>query len=138
MTIRYLRLNSGDSFPAACDLSPFKAIVVVEEPVESQWQAAASRWLADSGCLYMMAWGEDCSSWDDSVDLANINQFDCDDIPDAKFIMTTWHDDESLPDVAWFAKVCAHHPTVEIENVVFLHIASADQQEEFEALYRDA
>ena len=68
--------------PDVGDLKPFKAIVVIEDRPTPEWETQASKWLVDSGCLYMMAWGEDCSSWDDSVDWANLETFDFGDIPD--------------------------------------------------------
>jgi hypothetical protein len=43
------------------------------------------------GCLYMMAWGIDCSIRDDAVDWANISDFDFKPIPPERFVMTTWH-----------------------------------------------
>ena len=138
MAVRYLRVEAGDAFPDLADFSPFKAVVVVEAPVVDTWQAAASRWLAESGCLYMMAWGHDCESWDTSVDEANLRQFAYGDIPEDDLIMTTWHDDEPLEEVVWFAKVAAHHPSIEISNLLFLHIGATDRQAEFEALFDTA
>lgn len=138
MTVQYLRIRSGDLLSSLDRFSPFKAIVVVEDVVDQKWQAEASRWLADSGCLYMMAWGKNCSSWDDSVDLANLEQFGFDKIPDDDFVMTTWHDDEPLQEVIWFAKYSANHPTIELENVLFMHIGSSNREGEFEDMYRNA
>ena len=137
-TIRYLRLNGGDPLPELDGLSPYKAIVVIEEDVSSQWQAQASRWFADSGCRFMMAWGRRCSAWHDCVDEANLERFDFSEIPDADFIMTTWHEDEPLKEVFWFAKIAAHHPTLELKNVVLLHISSIDRENEFLGLLREA
>ena len=51
--------------------SAFRTVVVVEAEVTSEWREKVSAWLVESGCLYMMAWGRDCSLWDDSVDYAN-------------------------------------------------------------------
>lgn len=138
MTILYFRLQNGDPLPVLDGFSPYKAVVVIEDIVDFEWQAAASRWLADSGCLFMMAWGKDCSSWDDSVDYANMDQFASGEIPDDKFILTSWHGDEPLQQVVWFSKFAAIHSTIELENVLFLHIGSADRQSEFEDLYRNA
>ncbi len=89
MHVHYLRLLIGDPLPALGGFSPYKAVVVIEDVVDSEWQAAASRWLADSGCLYMMAWGKESSPWDDSVDLENLDPFGYGELPDDKFIMTT-------------------------------------------------
>lgn len=138
MNIQYLRLQSGNPLPAPDGFARYKAIVVIEDVVEPDWQAAVSKWLAEPGSLYMMALGKDCNSWNDGVDFANLDQFGHDEIPDDKIIMTTWHEDESLQEVVWFAKFSAHHPTVELKNVLFLHIGSANRQSEFEALYRHA
>ena len=122
--------------PDVGDLKPFKAIVVVEDRSSPEWQAQASRWLVDSGCLYMMAWGEDCSSWDDSVDLANLEGFDFGDIPDDEFVMTTWHKNEPLREVFWFAKVVADHPAVKLDNILILHICADDKRAKFDILFR--
>lgn len=54
-----------------------------------------------------MAWGPDCSLWDDSIDLANIEKFKDRAIPDEQFVMTTWHEKETLQEVLRFAKIDA-------------------------------
>lgn len=76
----------------------------------------------------MMAWGLECSAWDDSVDWANQNAFDPEEIPEGSFVVTTWHEEESLADVFWYAKHCATHSVVDIGQTLLLHIA-AEQQE---------
>lgn len=68
-TVEYLWLPPGAKPPErAC--SPYRAIVAVEAAVEADWQAQVSDWLVRSGCRYMMAWGIECSGWDDAVDMA--------------------------------------------------------------------
>lgn len=138
MPQRYLSLCPGGPIPGLDDFSPFKAVLIIEADVESEWQSAVSRWLADSGCRYMMAWGAACSSWDDSVDEANLEQFDHGEIPEDEFIMTTWHDDESLEDVLRFAKTVARHPAVELHNTLFLHVGADDREDEIIALFAAA
>lgn len=61
MTFRYLHLPAGSS-PPMLSGEPYKAVVVVEQDVENDWRNAVSDWLVESGCLYMMAWGRDCSA----------------------------------------------------------------------------
>ena len=138
METRYLNFQNGDNLPSLDDLSPYKAIIVIEEPVSQGWQSAVSKWLVDSGCLYMMAWGIDCSSWNDSVDEANLERFNYAEIPDDKFIMTTWHENDSLEEVIEFAKTTARHPDVELNQMLFLHIGPIDRQIELESLYAKA
>lgn len=86
----------------------------------------------------MMAWGDDCGSWDDSVDWANLETFDFEDIPDDKDVMTTWHDSESLEEVCKFAKADARHRTVELNNVLIFHVGADDKRARLEAMFRNA
>jgi hypothetical protein len=131
----YIPLRSGSLLESTERFRPFKCVVLISEDVTAEWQQAVSRWLVASGCLYMMAWGVECSSWDDSVDLANLEQFDFGEIPDAEFVMTTWHRDEPLEDVFHFAKFAANHPTVEVENLVVLDIGLSGRGSMFHAMW---
>jgi hypothetical protein len=88
----YLHLAPEAALPDISALTPFRAVIIVEAAASSTWQAVVSEWLVRSGCLYAMAWGPGCSSWDDSVDMANIEQFEFKEVPKNKFVMTTWHD----------------------------------------------
>ena len=92
----YIRLDPRCSTPADALSSPYRAMLAIESHVSPDWQAKISKWLVHTGCLYMMIWGRECSSWDDSVDLANLEDFGFGEIPDDKFVMTTWNEDEPL------------------------------------------
>jgi hypothetical protein len=130
MVMQYLQLEPGSNPPDISALKPFRTVVIVDDKPTSEWQAQVSEWLVRSGCLYMMAWGKECSSWDDSVDSANLEEFDFGDIPEDKFVMTTWHENDSLRDVFWFSKNNAFHPTVELQNTVILHISWNNREKE--------
>ena len=71
----------------------------------------------------MSAWGAECSEWDDSVDMANIEANHFESIPESKLVMTTWHENEALAEAFWFAKNNAHHPSVSIQNTLLVHVA---------------
>ena len=122
--MKYIQLQPGSALPDISDLSPFRSVVVIEESVTPEWRAQVSDWLVKSGCLYMMAWGKECSTWDDSVDTANLEIFNYKNIPDDKFAMTTWHEDELLKEVFWFSKHSADHPEIEISSTLVLHISN--------------
>lgn len=138
MVIKYLQLEPESKLPDISGLKPFQSVVVIEENVSSEWQSLVSTWLVKSGCLYMMAWGKECSTWDDSVDYANIAEFNYGDIPEDKFVMTTWHEDEPLKEVFWFAKNNAFHSVVELPNILILHISSYNKEEELLLEYSNA
>ena len=135
---RYVRVQDGEPLPDVGDLKPFKAIVVIEDRPSREWQTQASSWLVDSGCLYMMAWGDDCGSWDDSVDMAHLEAFDFVDSPDEEFVMTTWHDSDSLEDTFRFAKASAQHPTVKLNNVLILHVGADDKHARLDTIFQKA
>ena len=78
----------------------------------------------------MMAWGRDCSLWDDSVDIANLQCFDYGDIPDESFAMTTWHANEPVSEVLWFAKHTAWHDTITLDGTLILHVSERDKRSE--------
>lgn len=111
MALKYLQIQPESALPQISFRKPFRAVVIVEDSVTANWQAQVSAWLVHSGCLFMMAWGEACSSWDDSVDIANLEDFDFGDIPDDQFVMTTWHENQTLNEVFWFSKHCSFHST---------------------------
>ncbi len=109
---------------------PFAAVVLIDMTVNAEWRHTVSEWLVDQGCLYMMAHGDNCSLWDDSVDIANLEAFDWnfDDIPDNKHVTTTWHEDESLEEVFFFAKTCALPFSPLIKNVIILDITENSRE----------
>ena len=135
--LAYLHLSPEQPLPELGG-APFRAVVVIEEIVADEWQHAVSAWLVEGGCLYMVAWGRDCSSWDDSVDWANLETFDFGEIPDDRFVMTTWHADETLAEVFWFAGHCAFHGDVDLERTLIVHIAAQARGDVLLAAYREA
>lgn len=89
MSVTYLHLPHGGEPPPIDALKPFKAVVVLDQAVSDDWQGRVSDWLVRSGCLYMMAWGPDSGSWDESVDWASLSVVDFAEAPDDRFVMTS-------------------------------------------------
>ena len=138
MVTNYLQLYAGAKLPDITNLRPFRSVVVIDDETTPEWQSQVSTWLVKSGCLYMMAWGKKCSAWDDSVDLANLEAFNYGDIPDDKFVMTTWHEKEPLNEVFWFSKNSAVHPTMDLPNLLILHISDTNKENELLSEYENA
>jgi len=136
--VTYLHLPSGQQPPLLKEAASFKVVVVIEQAVEAEWQSLVSDWLVESRCLYMMAWGIDCSSWDDSVDHANLSAFDFGEIPDDSFVMTTWHADEPLREAFWYAAHTACHPTVALDRTMIVDISAKARMTELLAAYQAA
>ena len=67
-----------------------------------------------------------------------MEMFDYGDIPEDQFVMTTWHEDETLSEVFDFSKRHACHSTVELNNVLIVHIGTDDKHTEFKELFDKA
>jgi hypothetical protein len=135
--IRYLHLTPDSDFPALERLSQFKAVLVIEAEVAEMTMWETSRALIASGCLYALAWGDQCEAWREALEDAALEASDYDDVPEERQVITTAHEDEDLSEVFWFAKHRATH-LAELRETLILHIADAPRREEIEAEYRDA
>lgn len=110
-------------------------MVLVEQDCEADWQDKVSDWIVESGCLYMMAWGRECSSWDDSVDHAMLRKFGGAEVSDDDFVMTTWHENEPLHEVFFFARMCAFHPEIALPTLTIVDIRAEAREAAILALH---
>jgi len=85
-----------------------------------------------------MAWGRDCTSWDDSVDWANLAAFDYGDIPDDDLVMTSWHEDETLAETFWFAAHLASHSEFDLQNLLIVDITAEGREHDILEQFRAA
>jgi len=138
MMVQYLQLQPESNLPDISALNIFRTVVIAEEPVTPDWLYKVSSWLVWSGTLYVMTWGNSCEYWHDSIDFANMEVFNFEQIPEEKFVMTTWHENEPLEEVFWFSKNSAFHPIVEISNTLILHISNRDRSLEFLSMYENS
>lgn len=132
--VEYVHLPAGSDLPNVLS-EPRRTIVLIGEEVDAVWQGAVSKWIVESGCLYMMAWGHDCITWDDSVDHATLQKFDYGEVPEDSFVMTTRHDRDPLYEVFFYARVCAFHPTISLPLLTIVDITSVSREEAICSLY---
>ena len=97
------RIERPFSFSSPFGNAPFVALLVVEDSaISPDEQIALSKQLVEQGCRYAMATGHDASSWDDSIDYADILRYPNESPPDDALVMTTWHDRDALDEIAQF------------------------------------
>ena len=96
-----------NSILISAELNKFKCVILIERRVDTALRADVGRQLIERGCLYVMAWGRDCSIWDDVVDHELLQKFEYGEVPDDQFVMTTWHENQTLEEVIRFAKIDA-------------------------------
>ena len=104
-------------------------VIISEKETSAEFKKTVCKWLLDSKCLYLIAWGNECEDWHDEMDFANIKRHDYKEIPDDDYVMTTWHHSEPLEEALWFAGYCAAHPDVELRHTVLLHCAEVEAGE---------
>ena len=138
MGVTYLHLPAGREPPVLNGLGRFRVVLVLSQEVTDEWQTLISDWLVRSGCLYMMAWGVACSTWDDSVDYASLSASDFGEVPDDQFVLTTWHDSEPLAETLWFAAHVAYHPTVALPDILIVDIGPEEREGELLGAYSAA
>jgi len=69
-------------------------------------QRALSNAFVAQGCRYAVCAGLEPSSWDDSIDEAYLAMTPAGDARDPRFVMTSWHEDEPIEEVAAFFVGC--------------------------------
>ena len=137
MSVQYLHL-APEQPPPQLAQSPFCAVIVTEVDASEDWRERVTEWLVESGCLYAVTWGKDCQKWHDSVDGANLREFEHGDIPDDRFVMTTWHEGEPLKEALWFAGHCAEHPTVPLASTIIVDVSPEPREAAMLNAYRES
>jgi hypothetical protein len=117
----------------------YRAIVIEETPPSDAWRTAIAQTIVATGCRYMMAWGLNSTVWDDVVDHASIERHGVLDAADPDFVMTTWHDTESMNDVFEYCKQFAAHPALTPTSPTYIiHVSAADERDALLAQYERA
>lgn len=133
----YQLVQSDVPIPFPSSLGKHRCLVLAERTVSNEYRDEVSRLLVDNGCLFAMAWGKDCSHWDDSIDNANIAKFFPGDIPVDQFVMTTWHETDTLEEVIRFAKFVAvnSHADEPLNHLLVLDFATEDRADLIREIY---
>lgn len=137
-TVHYLHLLPGGQLPLVSNFLPSRVVVIAEVDVAPAWRALASSWLVRSGCLCMPAWGERCDLWDDVVDWTLLEEFEFGDIPEDRFVMTSWHENQTLDEVFAYCKQLVLFDSVPLAQTVLLHIARQPAEQRIMDAYAQA
>ena len=117
-------------------LSPFSGkeyaamIWVVDTAVVVEEQASLSKQLVEQGCRYAVCAGHECSTWDDSIDIAFLDTDQNFQPPDERFVLTTWHEGESVEDVAEFFVLNTSFDNFVAKNFLVLFVGRDKELEE--------
>jgi hypothetical protein len=119
--VDYLHLTP-ETAPPPRPPEPLCVVLISEARAKDIWRGQVLEWAQRAGCVYFIAWGENCERWHDDMDDVHLETYAYKP-PDDKFMMTTWHANETLEEALWFAKFNVEHPAVRIKRTLLLHIA---------------
>lgn len=101
--IRFHELKRPYEFATPFGGNDFVLLLVINDPsITAEEQVKLSQAFVEQGCRYALCFGHNCSTWDDSIDLAPTLSSENFDLPEDRFVMTTWHENEPLSDVVDF------------------------------------
>ncbi len=102
MNVQYSLLKRPFTFFSPFENAPFAALIYVDDAdISVEEQEALSDKIVTSGCRYAVCAGYNSSSWDNSIDMADIKRNGGEVIED-NLVMTTWHENEPLEDIVFF------------------------------------
>ncbi len=139
-TLIYQWVPPGRDLAVPGTLNAFRCLIILARPVSDETRYSVSETLVKSGCLFAIAFGPQSTLWDDSIDHANLAQFDYGPVPAGSDVMTSWHDNESLEETLAFAKFCSTtaYDGRPLTTLLILDFSDHDRATEIKALYAGA
>jgi len=97
-----------------------------------------ARQLLQAGCRYAVCGGHNCEAWHDAVDVEFVRQHvdDSEATRDSEHVMTTWHDDESPDEVAFFFVLNTNFDDHDFAHLLIVHVGDGHTKAEVEAAVR--
>jgi hypothetical protein len=101
-------------------------------------RSAVAKALLEAGCRYVVCAGRDCEAWHDAIDeeFVAAHLEDAPDVTEAAHVMTTWHEDESPDEVAFFFVLNTNFDRHDFDRYVVLHLGTSDVRSEVDGAAR--
>ena len=105
LSLRFSEISRPDEFVSPFEGEEYVLLLVINRTdILYREQKDLSERIIASRCRYAVCFGFECSSWDGSIDYAFIFSDPNLSPPDERFVMTTWHEDESIEDVVEYLR----------------------------------
>lgn len=99
--MKYLQIERPFRFASPFEEEEFVALVYIEDKqVTPEEQEKLSDEIVAAGCRYAVCAGHQCSSWDDSIDMADLRRNNM-ETNEKTFVITSWHKDESVEEIVF-------------------------------------
>lgn len=119
--VLFRELHRPFDFRSPFDGAPFVALIHALDPsISNDEMSAICAALVTSNCRYAVCAGLDCGLWHDSVDWAHC-VWDP-EYTDEKIVMTTWHEDDPIEYVMWYALCLTDYGDLIFTNYLVLFV----------------
>ncbi|MBL4786889.1 MAG: hypothetical protein JKY49_15860 [Cohaesibacteraceae bacterium] len=130
--IKYVSLIDQGDLPKLGDLKSFTCIILIGESTPVAHQLEICKWLVDSGCKWIMAFGQDCEIWHDTS--CSVVADMTSDTTAGQNIMTTSHRDQTIDEVLALAKLSMQ----KFDNILMLDVGEDGNQDMLQTLFDEA
>lgn len=135
----FLELNPPCTFAPNFD-TDFALMLWANEPAASkETRNAICDQIARSNCYYAVCGGESCEIWHDTIDECCVAADPNFSPPDSRFMMSTWHENDSVTEVLWVSLNCtpyveARGPRPNVHRILVVFVgANAGAKEELQS-----
>ncbi len=136
--MEYIQVDETSELPDISGLSPFKAVIAIEDRLSISRRDVICNWLTQMGVLYVMICGDEVGLWSASIRKANIDQYDINIMTPEQFVMITEHENERLRSVFWHAKKHAKHTHADLETLVVIHVSNQNRAMDYMSIFNKA
>ncbi len=105
-------------------------LVVNDTTIAEGERAELSGEIVRQGCRYAVSTGHGCSSWDDAIDIAFLETDPNFNPPDDRFVMTSWHENDSIEGVVEFFRSCTAFDDYTPKNFMVIFLGQNQKVEE--------
>ncbi len=97
-----LTIKEPSDFRLPFQQKPYPCLIWANEETSSDFKVELVSKLIEMDCRYIVAAGKECGQWHDAGDVASLESDESYAPPDERFVMTSWHQDETPDEVAFF------------------------------------
>jgi len=121
------RLANGESFSDTFLATPFPCLLWTHDAAPLQeFRIQLARELTRSDCRYAVCGGTDCERLHDIIDEAIVeDSLATGSEDDRPLVMTTWHAEDSMTDVAEFFIMCTNFEEHHFSKFLVVHLGGA-------------
>ena len=110
------RIDTDPAFELQFDSEAYPCLIFANQPTSIEFKSDVAERLIDTGCMYMVCGGLECELWHDIIDEVIVELKIDGNLDQSSLIMTTWHTEATMEDLAFFFTYVTHNPNIEDQS----------------------